>query len=90
MGVKFNKDKAKLRLNAAIDELSTCTDKDRHAQLIAEVDSLHSITQDESKEKIKDTLVKTASVAFLMTLTYAFDRSGVLNKAVMSFIPKHI
>lgn len=91
MAIKFDRKKALLRLNADIDELSKLEPDDpKRKQLIEEIEKLNAITVDDGKAKVKENLIKTACIAGLMFLTYGLDRSGVLNKAALSFVPKHI
>lgn len=91
MSVKFDKKKVIIQLNRDIEELNRLEpDDEKRKQLIVEIEKLEAIVRDENKGKVKENLIKTGCIAGLMVLTYGLDRSGVLNKAVMSFIPKHI
>jgi len=87
MGVKLNKKQAILRMNAILDELTTCKDKDRHEMLIKELEELRPIID---KSKFKEILVKGATVGSLMILTYYLEnfKTVIPNKKILSLIPK--
>lgn len=92
MAVKFDKKKATIRLNACIDELTTCKDKERHEQLVKEIETLDNAlsSHNEGKSKTKEAILKTG---LIITMAYAmsqFDKIGIFNKNCLGFLPKHI
>ena len=88
----FGKNAATKQLTADIEKLKDYdVNSDERKALIAEIDTLtkSKSEMDNRSNKVVEIGVKTLSTAALMSLVYAFDKSGILNKAVMSFVPKH-